>query len=693
MARSSVWRWSAAFLTATLVLLALGEASGWPFLRRPMQQALASATGVPVTLDPAFRMRLLWRPMLQVDHLNIAAGAGVDAPYLLDAHRLDMGWRWLDLWQWRRGAPLRLQRLHADRLQLHLVRAEDGRASWQFGRAAEPQARDEALPRFGSLRVHEGQIRIDDVLTQTRLQVVLQGGEGEQAAPQATGYRMSVDGSYRGLPLALKLQSGGALPLLQDPRGASPSADVPLRIEGQAGATRLLFDGSAGALLGDRRLQGALRLRGPSLAQVGSPLGLVLPQTPPFDLKAQLSHASGVWHLQAERGAIGSSLLNGDFRLDTRTQPPRLQGRLGGRRLSLADLGPAVGVPQGNAASAPRERVLPQRRFDLPSLRDMDADVQVAIDELDFGSDALNPLLDLRTQLRLQGGVLQLQEMRAHVAGGRFRGMTVLDANVEPARWTVDVRFGTVDIAGWVAGLRPDNAASAPARQDSAALQQQRRQARSGAEQPVQSYLTGALSGAVQASGRGRSVAEILGSLDGRAQLMLREGTLSHLATEAVGLDVAEALGVLVSGDRPLPLRCAWLDLALQDGVVQPQLAVLDNDDTEVRATGTVNLRDESLALRLVARPKDISPFTLRTPVTLGGTLASPDVGIETGRLAGKALGAVALGAAIGPLAALLPFVDLGVGNENDACAAKPPAPPRPAGASQPAASSPRARP
>ena len=66
-------------------------------------------------------------------------------------------------------------------------------------------------------------------------------------------------------------------------------------------------------------------------------------------------------------------------------------------------------------------------------------------------------------------------------------------------------------------------------------------------------------------------------------QLMLRDGTLSHLATEAMGLDVAEALGVAISGDRPLPIRCGWIDLAAQNGLVRPQLAVVDNDDTELR--------------------------------------------------------------------------------------------------------------
>lgn len=674
-------RWWLVAPALVAAALAAGELGGWPFLQWPVRQVVQRLGGVPATLDGRFRMRLLWRPMLQVEHLRIDNARPSPHPFLLEARGLDLGWRWGDVWRWRRGEVLLLQRLHAQHLQAYLARDAAGHANWQFG-SAPPDAGDDAWqpPRIGSLRVHEGQVVVDDQPFETQLRIALQGGEGERAPAGDTGYRMAVQGRYRALPLDLALQSGGALPLLQEPEADAPALDVPLRVEGRAGAAWLRFDGSAGALLGERRLQGALLLRGPSLAQVAKPLGLTLPQTPPFELKAQLGHAAGVWHLRAERAAIGSSLLDGEFRLDTRRQPALLQGRLGGRRLALLDLGPAIGAPQGEGAKQ-RGRLLPQRQFDLPSLRGMDADVQLAIDELDFGTSALAPLLDLRTRLQLQRGVLQLQQLKAHVAGGSVRGATRLDPNAEPARWEVDLRFSNIDIAGWMAGLRPAGEGPAPRKPGEAGLKQQRRQARAAGEQPVQSYLTGTLNAAIKATGRGRSTAEILGSLDGRAQVMLREGTLSHLATEALGLDVAEGLGVLLRGDQPLPLRCGWFDLALQHGIVQPQQAVVDNADTEFRLSGHVNLRDESLALRIVARPKDVSPFTLRTPVTLQGSLASPQVSVEGERLAAKTLGAVVLGAAINPLLAWLPFVDLGVGHENDACSRRPPSAPQPTAA------------
>lgn len=108
-----------------------------------------------------------------------------------------------------------------------------------------------------------------------------------------------------------------------------------------------------------------------------------------------------------------------------------------------------------------------------------------------------------------------------------------------------------------------------------------------------------------------------------------------HLATEAIGIEVAQALGVMIRGDRPLPLNCAMLDLKLKDGIARPRVAVLDNDDTTMHFDGQLNLRDESLNLRTLARPKDFSPLALRAPVTVTGTLARPVVGIEGRKLAG----------------------------------------------------------
>jgi AsmA protein len=97
----------------------------------------------------------------------------------------------------------------------------------------------------------------------------------------------------------------------------------------------------------------------------------------------------------------------------------------------------------------------------------------------------------------------------------------------------------------------------------------------------------------------------------------------------------------------------------IEQGVMRVTHAVADTSDSTLRVGGQVDLGEETLALRTVAKPKDFSPFSLRTPVLVGGTLKSPVLGIEGSRLAPRLAAAAALALVAGP-AGLLPFLEFG---------------------------------
>lgn len=171
--------------------------------------------------------------------------------------------------------------------------------------------------------------------------------------------------------------------------------------------------------------------------------------------------------------------------------------------------------------------------------------------------------------------------------------------------------------------------------------------------------MTGELAGRFQLQGRGRSVAELLGSSNGNARLLWSDGTVSHLAIEAAGIDIAEVLGLMLRGDHTLPVRCGAADLAVRAGQVEPRLLVVDTPDSTVWGTGSVSLTDERLDLLARVAPKDMSPLALRTPLRVRGTLSDPSISLDKGPLARRAVPAVLLGL-LNPLAALLPLVDTG---------------------------------
>lgn len=591
--RAAPWRHrmapAGALAAAAALALVVGESTGWPFLRAPLQSALERAVGLPVRLGGDFHLRLGGGPTLRVAQLQVGAAAGVSAPYLLRGEDVEVEARWRDLWRWRfDDGALRLHRLEADRLDAHLVRHADGRASGPFGPAdAAPGATTKrTLPHVGTLVVRRGRIDVDDAVRDLRLQVRI---DDRSAGPgDARVYTVSATGLHGAEPLQFLLRAGAVLPL-RDEAERDTRTLVPVLVEAEAGGSRLQFDGRMAALFGGWRIDGGLRLRGPSLDRVGAPLGLTLPSTTPFELSGWLSHGLGVWHLRAERLSVGRSRLSGDFRFDTRSRPWRLGGRLSGPVLALADLGPALGTTAATAATAGADegaRVLPRRPFDLPAWRRMDARVQVAIEEVDLGGGAWVPLRNVQGELLLTDGVLRLQDLKGGLAGGRLSGSSALDGRGDAALWSARLQLRGVE--------------ATEAARDGVGPQ-------------------GELAADLRLGGRGASTAQILGSLQGSLDLRMRDGLLAHPGSERLGQRLANALGVET---RDAPLRCARVDLALQQGRVVPRTAVLGYGGNRVRVEGYVDLRDESVALRLSVQGGPAQ--ALQVPLSVDGTLSQP---------------------------------------------------------------------
>ncbi|HYJ17676.1 MAG TPA: AsmA family protein, partial [Burkholderiales bacterium] len=87
--------------------------------------------------------------------------------------------------------------------------------------------------------------------------------------------------------------------------------------------------------------------------------------------------------------------------------------------------------------------------------------------------------------------------------------------------------------------------------------------------------------------------------------------------------------------------------------------------DTVMVGEGSVDMRDEKLALKLKPKPKDLSPVTLRSPLRIAGTLGSPTVFPEPAPIAARLAAAAAL-YVLAPPAALLALVETGPGKDTD---------------------------
>jgi AsmA family protein len=648
-------RWqrvAAVGLVVAVVALGVCEALGWPFLGGPMQGALGDALqrkvslGPPGSNRPEVKIHLLGGIDIQASRIEIGAPPWSQAAHTLLAENARIKLGYADLWRASRGQALRIRELRAATLDGKFERLADGRASWQFGsqtNVPDTTEKPTKLPVFGLLQFDSGTLSVRDALLDAQLDATYSLAEGSATKPVVdradrrtpSGLVFNGTGTYQKQPLRIHALTTGILPVISDDAGTP----LPIEIDAKIGGAHLVFNGTATDALRLTALKGRFDISGPSLAALGDPLKVTLPSTPAFRTRGAIAKQGAIWNAFIETASIGASRLRGAFQYDPRTGRPLLSGRLSGSKLALADLGPAVGAPAGPAkatavpvAASASSRVLPDRDFDLPSLRAMDANVLIDIDNFDLGTALLEPLKPLRAHLVLTDGVLTLRDLDARTGQGRLAGMLELDGRDRLARWNADLRWSGVRLEHWV------------------------HQARKAGAPP---YATGNLAGRARVAGQGKSTAAILGSLGGEIRMRLTDATLSHLAIEAAGLDVAQALGEWVKGDDALPVQCAVGDLVVTQGVLQSRAVVVDTPDSAVWVSGSVSLASEGLDLRVVTTPKDVSPLSLRTPITLRGTFSKPSVSVEKGKLAAR-VGASALLALLNPFAAILPLIDPG---------------------------------
>ena len=693
--RRWLW-WAAGVPLLLLVLLALCEWQGWPFLRGPLERRLAQTLERDVSLGPGFKLRLLGPVRLRTDELSI--GPPHQGPFrrgeagapdrFLDARdaALVLSWKTLlGLRHLQPGEPIEVRSLDVGRLDLVLARHADGRANWQSGAERPPPDRPLSLPEFEQLVVRDASVRVDDAKTDLQLDARISTREGDRlvAPPGAsapavpasgasapagtTGLQARATGRFRDSTVQVELATSGLLPLVA--RGADAPA-LPFDLRLQVGTARLELDGQTRDVARLSDVDARFHVAGPSLAAVGDAVEVTLPNTAPFDMKGRIRRDTTRWRADVASLVVGSSRLAGEFAYDLGRKPPLLTGALRGQRLHLPDLAPAFGHRPGQgaaakaaAASEPRRaparaaararaasaelpadgqrRVLPQHRFDLPSLAAMDADVRIALDQADLGTSQVASLAPLNGHLRLKDRVLTVENLLASTAGGELRGTISMDAREKVPAWAGDLRWAGVRLERFVR-KRP----SEPIESDKPGAQN--------------AYVSGVFGGNAKLTGHGNSAAAMLGSLDGATNWWVRDGRISHLLLELSGIDLAESLGIVLSGDETLPASCAVARLGLRDGAAKFEAGVVDTKDTTLLVAGGLSLADETLGIDLRARPKDFSLAALRSPVHIRGTFAKPEVGVDKKPIALRLGAAAALAAIVTPMVSVLALIDLG---------------------------------
>jgi uncharacterized protein involved in outer membrane biogenesis len=598
----------------------------WNMLRGPIAKRVEQATGRSFAINGDLHVHLSLTPRVTAEGLVLGNAPWAKEPTMAEIGRLEFTIDPFALWRGRAVLP----QLSLTDARLTLEKDADGAANWTFDTQKKDNAREP--PAIGALALERTRITYRDPTIKTDFTTDASTVPSGQA--DAGMLKLAGRGTIKGLQGTVDGVIGSVLTL------SSAEHPYPIRLKAAVGSTRTRVDGT---LIDPLHLKGEdvnFHLEGADLAQLYPIVGVPLPPTPPYRLSGHLNHSGDVWTFRRFAGRVGNSDLGGDFSVDRGQQPQLITADLVSRNLDMKDLGGLVGADRGNAKTSPKPpppgRVLPHEPFSLDKLRVANANVKFRGDRV--VTDKL-PLEKITAALNLHDGVLTLHPLDFGVAGGDLVSHIRMDARQQLIRTRADIAVKHLRLEKLFPSFRLNQANA------------------------------GVITGHIKLDTTGNSVAAMLGKASGDAAVMMDGGSVSELLVRLINLDVANAIPVLLTGDRQLPVRCMVTHLEGVQGDFKVETLVLDTGKAVVTGSGGVDFADESLDLTLAAKSKSFSLAALRGPIHIRGTFKDPKVGPDIPRAAMRGAAAVALGAVTGGLGALLPLIDVGGARDSD-CAA-----------------------
>jgi uncharacterized protein involved in outer membrane biogenesis len=623
------------------------EAIGRPFaINGDLSLQWEKPAGAIAGRDATWRDHIPW-PHLIANDVHVSNPAGMPARDMASVGQLSFSPNPFSLLHQTIAIPV----LRFESPAVELLRDADGANNWTFRHEEKPSPWTLELERVVFTK---GVVHLADAIEKADVTADV---DTINADPRY-GVSWKLHGTYNGAPVTGGGKAGAVLSLKEQ------TTPYPVQAEFRTGATHISAEGTITRPSRLAAIDLKLKLAGASMARLYKLTGVLLPETPAFSTEGRLTGTldkhSSHWTYDQFKGKVGSSDIGG--RLEFQTARPRgmLSGEVVSHLLNLSDLGPLIGADsnasktaRGVAPVQPQGKVLPVETFHTERWKTVDADVRFSAERI--VRDKQLPISKLNTHVVMKAGVLTLNPLNFSIAGGNMVSNIKLDGS----------------------GREGKDAIKATARVTAHHLKIKELFPTIDKMQAT----VGEVNGDAQLSSTGNSISTLLAGANGELKTLVNQGSVSKLLLEEMGLNIGNVVLTKLFGDKPVQLNCMATDFVVTNGLMQTRTFVVDTDEAVITADGTVNLADEQMNLTLRPEAKSLRIFSLRAPLHVSGPFSRPKVSVDKGVLAMKAGGAAALALAA-PLAALLPLINTGPGQNSEcgkllaAARVKPVAPP-----------------
>lgn len=604
-----------------LVLILVLYFFDWNRLRAPISSAVSTALGRPFAINGDMRMEWSWTPRLTIHDIELANASWGKQRQMITLDRVQASLRIRELFK----GHIVLPEVEFGKPRVLLEKNAEGKANWDFQMADKKKEETPMdrrwFPKIERLTIENGRFGYNDPLLQTQLDMAISTAVGKS---NEQSVKLSGSGRLQKEQFTMDVEGGSILDLWNTEKA------FPIDIKVEYGKTRAKVSGTMADPMNLSGPNLSAELSGPDLA-VFSPFTRVpIPQTPPYRFATDISRNGDIWNFKNLQGKLGNSDIAGNLTFTVRNERPLLEGDVNSKKLDFRDFSGFIGVDPRPEAP-PRPKLFPDVVYDVVGLRLLDVDIRFKSDNI---VTPKMPIDRVRVNVKLDRGLLELKPAEATIGLGRIVSNLMVNARKSKILTYIEAKIDKVPFKRLLE------------------------------KTPFEDETAGEFVGKINLTGAGNSIAEMAATADGGITVIMENGRISGLMIELAGLDVVESLGILVNEDPSLLSRCTIADFIVVDGIVKTKLFLMDTTDSNILGEGQIDLRTETIDMRISTHPKDISLFSLRTPIHVTGTLKKPRPFPELLPLATKLAASVGLGVLAGP-AAILPWMDYGLAQDS----------------------------
>lgn len=584
-----------------------------------------AATGRDLTIAGDLNLSISLTPSISVDGVTFSNADWGSKPEMISVKKFAAKMSLMPLL----SGNIQINEVILEGVQLLAEKDKSGKANWEFGAPAKKEETDKDSAGSGDMTL--------PVVESVRMKDVNITYKDAQAGQEYALNLASVDLKSTGLNDPLKLMVKGAINGQEFSVGgqvgsinALVDGEVfPLKLDIAALKVDIGLDGKAGVPDGRPTADLKLMIDAASMAETLSAAAALEPSLK--DIKLPLQGGLKVGSQMKLDGPTKISLGNLDATIGPISMTGHVNADLSGKRpavdvalktdtLNLDELlpkqeeKPAAAEPDKSADKGDG-RVFPNDPLPLDGLKAADAKVKFNANRIIVQGMNID---DVVVNLDLNNGRLHVNPLSALVSAGKINGDVTLDASSGTAALKAKLGVDQLDYGQLLT------------------------------HQGIDKMAEGKVDVDVDVTGSGGTVRQLMAGLNGKTRVVTKDGKLDSGALNIVSTDL---LSIMDSKDDK-KIMCGVVHFNITKGMADAHAIVFETGGISVVGTGSANLADETLKLRVEPRAKKTSlASAAMVPVDVDGTFMKPEWHVDMAGAAGNvAAGAARTGAAIATL-------------------------------------------